>query len=80
MVAYPYVGVSRVTIRLQFTRIAAQDLGDRGSEVVVTDLAGRHPAQRVESVDVALEERLLSEGGEDPVDRFPGVGQADANR
>jgi hypothetical protein len=46
----------------------AQHLGDGGSKVVVADLPGRHSAQHVESVDVALEERLLPCRGERAVD------------
>jgi hypothetical protein len=36
-----------------------QNLGDRGLEVVVTDLATRHPAEHPERVFVTFEEGLL---------------------
>ncbi|MFI9339601.1 hypothetical protein [Streptomyces althioticus] len=50
--------------------------GDRGAEVVVTDLAGRDAAQHAESVDVAFEERLLAAGGEDAVHGLVRIRQA----
>lgn len=50
--------------------------GDRGAEVVVTDLAGGHSAQHAESVDVAFEERLLAAGGEDAVHGLARIRQA----
>lgn len=56
-------------------RARAQHPGDRGLEVVVADLARRDAAQHAESVDVALQERLLAAGGEDAVHRLARVAQ-----
>jgi hypothetical protein len=52
--------------------MATEHLGDRGAHVVVTDLAGRHPSEPLERMNVPLEECLLAAGGEDPVARFAG--------
>ncbi len=44
----------------------AEDLRDRGAQVVVADLAGRDTSEPGEPVDVALEKCLGAAGGEDP--------------
>lgn len=51
----------------------SEHLADCGSQIVVTDLAGRDPAQHAEGMQVAFEKRLLPAGGEHPVDRLAGV-------
>ena len=47
----------------------------RGRQVVVFDVLGRDSADRLERVDVSLEERLLTLRRVDPVNRFPRVGK-----
>lgn len=58
----------------------SQDLGDRGLEVVVGDLAEGNPAQHAKRVGVAFEERLLAAGEEDAMYGLAGVGQAQAEQ
>ncbi|MDH6222860.1 hypothetical protein M2283_010212 [Streptomyces pseudovenezuelae] len=52
-----------------------QDLGDRRLQVVVAHLAAPHPAQHVQRVDMAFEERLLAAGSGHPVHRLARVRQ-----
>jgi hypothetical protein len=58
----------------------AKHLGDCGSKVVVADLPGRHSAQHVESVHVALEERFLPAEAKMRCTAFPEYDSRNANR
>src|SRR3954452_440103 len=49
---------------------AEQHPGDRGLEVVVADLVGWCPAQHLEGLLMAFQERLLPLGGVGPVHRL----------
>src|SRR3546814_13044694 len=48
---------------------------DGGLEVVVADLPGRHPAEHIEGVCVALEEGLMPRRSADQVNSHAGVGE-----
>ncbi|HEX8868836.1 MAG TPA: hypothetical protein VF821_24460 [Lentzea sp.] len=60
--------------------LEAEHLGGRGPQVVVAHLAGRHPAQHRQRVDMPLEEGLLTAGGGDPVNCLAGEGHAESEQ
>lgn len=67
--------------RVLLPRAAAEDhlLHSRG-EVVVTDLTGRHPAQRGQCVDVSFEERLLTTRARDAMHGLARIGQPEGEQ
>ena len=57
------------------TARSVDDGRDCGGEVVVLDVLRGDPADRVERLNMPLEERFLRLGGVHTVDRLPGVGE-----
>ena len=68
---WPVPGTERQPPRCLGPVPAGQHLGHRRREVVIADMAPRHPARDIERRHVPLQEGLLRAGGKHPVHALP---------